>query len=157
MEYSSFNRFVKSDALEKILSSIHDGTFHDFVDDWKWIFSFSKRYRGIIVFYTLVGIFGSSLSLVSSYIGRMLINIVVGQEREQLGFLIGMMLGMTAFNLVLSAVSSRISAKISIYVNNDIQSHIFEHILDARWKELAKLLLAPYLHSRGFAFLGVDV
>ena len=146
MEYSSFNRFVKSDALEKILSSIHDGTFHDFVDDWKWIFSFSKRYRGIIVFYTLVGIFGSSLSLVSSYIGRMLINIVVGQEREQLGFLIGMMLGMTAFNLVLSAVSSRISAKISIYVNNDIQSHIFEHILDARWKELGSYPSGDLLH-----------
>lgn len=137
MNYTSFNRIIKSDAIQTILDSWTDGTFHEFIEDWKWIFSFSARYRWIVVFYTLMGIFGASLSLVSAWIGRLLINIVVGQQREQLPLLIGTMLGMTAFSLVLSAVNSRIFTKISIYVNNDIQSHIFEHILDARWKELS--------------------
>jgi len=138
MNYTSFNKYIQSDAIQAILDKRTDGTFREFIDDWKWIFSFSARYKGIIVFYTLVGIVGSSLSLVSAWLSRLLINIVVGQEREQLGLLIGLMLGSTVFNLVLGSVSSRINTKISIYVNNDIQSHIFEHILDARWKELSK-------------------
>ena len=138
MTYTSFNRFLQSDAIQTFLDKRADGTFREFLDDWKWIFSFSARYKGIILFYTLVGILGSSLSLASAWISRLLINIVVGQERERLGLLIGLMLGSTVFNLVLSSVSSRINTKISIYVNNDIQSHIFEHILDARWKELSQ-------------------
>ena len=137
MNYTSFNRYIQSDAIQSILDKRKDGTFREFFDDWKWIFSFSARYKGIIVFYTFLGILGSSLSLVSAWISRLLINIVVGQEREQLGLLIGLMLGSTVFNLVLGSVSSRINTRISIYVNNDIQSHIFEHILDARWKELS--------------------
>lgn len=138
MNYTSFNKYIQSDAIQAILDKRADGTFREFLEDWKWIFSFSARYKGIIVFYTALGILGSSLSLVSAWISRMLINIVVGQEREKLGLLIGLMLGSTVFNLILSSVSSRINTKISIYVNNDIQSHIFTHILDARWKELSR-------------------
>lgn len=138
MNYTSFNKYIQSDAIQALIDKKSDGTFREFLDDWKWIFSFSARYKGIIVFYTLLGILGSSLSLVSAWISRLLINIVVGQEREKLGLLVGLMLGSTVFNLIIGSISSRINTKISIYVNNDIQSHIFEHILDARWKELSK-------------------
>lgn len=138
MNYTSFNKYIQSDAIQALIDKKSDGTFREFLDDWKWIFSFSARYKGIIVFYTVLGLLGSSLSLVSAWISRLLINIVVGQEREKLGLLVGLMLGSTVFNLILGSISSRINTKISIYVNNDIQSHIFEHILDARWKELSK-------------------
>ncbi len=138
MNYSSFNKYIQSDAIQALIDKKSDGTFREFLDDWKWIFSFSARYKGIIVFYTVLGLLGSSLSLVSAWISRLLINIVVGKEREQLGLLVGLMLGSTVFNLILGSISSRINTKISIYVNNDIQSHIFEHILDARWKELSR-------------------
>ena len=135
--YTGINRVLQSEAIQTIFNHLSDGTFSEFLDDWKWIFSFSSRYKLIIFFYTLVGIFGSTLSLGSAYVGRILINIVVGQEREKLGLLIGIMLGSTAFSLILGAVNSRIFTRISIYVNNDIQAHIFDHIIDARWKELS--------------------
>ena len=78
-KYSGINRIIKSENLQRIVDIIHDGTFSDFVKDWKWIFTFSKKYKWIVVLYTIVGIFGSSLSLGSAYIGRLLINIVVDQ------------------------------------------------------------------------------
>jgi len=135
--FTSFNKVVKSDAVQTILDSLRDGTFSEFLDDWKWIFGFSKKYKLIVLFYTAFGIFGSTLSIGSAYVSRILINIVVGQQRERLPFLIGVMLGMTAFNVVVGAITSRIFTKISIYVNNDMQATIFDHILDARWKELS--------------------
>ena len=137
-QYTGFNKILKSEALQSFIDKMHDGTIHEFIDDWKWIFSFSKKYRWIVFFYTVVGIITSTLGLGSAYIGRELINIVVEKKTEQLGFLIAFMLGMTAFSLIMSSVSSRISTKISIYVNNDIQAEIFDKIIDAKWKDLSQ-------------------
>ena len=136
--YTGLNRLFHSDALQAILRHIDDGTLSEFFDDWKWIFSFSRKYKWIIVFYTLVGSFGSTLSLGSAWLSRTLINIVVGQQRDRLWLLLGAMLGMTAFSLLLSSLNSRIFTRISIYVGNDIQAEIFDRIIDARWAELSR-------------------
>lgn len=136
-KYTGINKLLKSDALQEFINKRYDGTFSEFIDDWKWIFGLSKKYRLIIVFYTVVGIFVSSLSLGASYVSRILINIIVGKQIDKIWLLLGVMIGMTIFSLVLSSVNSRIFMKISIYVNNDIQAKIFDNIIDARWKELS--------------------
>ena len=41
-----------------------NGTFSEIIDDWKWIFGYSARYKGAIVFYTILGILSTSLGLV---------------------------------------------------------------------------------------------
>ena len=138
VKYSGINKLIKSESLQVFINKIYDGTFSEFIDDWKWIFSFSKKYRWIILLYTIVGIFGSSLSLGASYVSRILINIIVGNQADKVWVLLGSMIGMTVFSLVLSCVSSRIFMKIAIYVNNDIQAQIFDKIMDARWRELSE-------------------
>lgn len=137
-KYTGINRLLKSDALQALINKIYDGTFTEFIDDWKWIFSFSKKYRSIILLYTLVGIFSSTLSLGAAWLSRILINIIVGKEIDKVWLLLGSMIGMTIFSLVFSSVNSRIFTRISIYVNNDIQAQIFDRIIDARWEELSK-------------------
>lgn len=137
-KYSGVNKFIQSGAVQLLMDKIDDGTFSEFIDDWKWIFSFSKRYRWIIVFYTFLGIFSSTLSLGASYISRMLINIIVEKQYQNLWILIITMLISTLFSMVFGSVMSRISMKISIYVNNDIQSEIFDQIIDAKWEDLNK-------------------
>lgn len=137
-KYTGINKLIKSDALQTFINKIYDGTFTEFIDDWKWIFSFSKKYRSIILLYTLVGIFASTLSLGAAWLSRVLINIIVGKEIDKVWLLLGSMIGMTLFSLVFSSVNSRIFTRISIYVNNDIQAQIFDRIIDARWKELSR-------------------
>ena len=137
MSFTGLNRIFKSDSLQIALNKLHDGTFKEFIGDWKWIFSFTKKYRWIVVFYTIIGIIGSTLSLGSAYVSRILINIIVDQQTERLWMLIGIMIGSLIFSLVLSSVNSRIFTKISIYVNNDIQAEIFDRIIDSRWKEIS--------------------
>ena len=136
-KYTGINRLFQSDAIQDILKHRADGTMSEFLGDWKWIFSFTKKYRWIVVLYTFMGIVGSTMSLGSAYVGRILINIVVGQQREQLWVLICAMLGMTLFSLAISSINHRIYTRVSIYVNNDIQAEIFDRIMDARWAELS--------------------
>ena len=137
-QFTGFNKRLKSDFVQSILDKLADGTFSEFVDDWKWIFQFSKRYKWIVVFYTFLGIFSSSFSLGSAYVSRILINIITEKRTDQLWLLVGLMLATTALALVFNSVMSRVSTKISIYVNNDIQAEIFDKIIDARWDELSK-------------------
>ena len=136
-KYTGINKLFRSENLQTLLNKRHDGTFKEFIDDWKWIFGFSKKYRWIIVLYTIVGIFGSTLSLGAAWVSKWLINIIVGGQADRVWVLLGTMIGMTVFSLIVSSVNSRIFTRISIYVNNDIQAEIFDRIIDARWKELS--------------------
>ena len=43
-------------SLSVLISRWRDGTFREIIDDWKWIFTYSARYKGAIIFYTLLGI-----------------------------------------------------------------------------------------------------
>ncbi|MBR2523162.1 MAG: ABC transporter ATP-binding protein [Clostridiales bacterium] len=135
--YTGLNRLFRSDNMQTLIDSLHDGTIKEFYDDWKWIFGYSRKYRWIVVFYVIVGIVGSTVSIGTAYVGRILINIVVGQQTDKLWLLIVAMVGMQILSLVLSSVNSYIGARISIYVNNDIQAGIFDRIMDARWQELS--------------------
>ena len=135
--YTGINKLFRSDAVQQLWDGLHDGTIREFIDDWKWIFSYSKKYRWIVVFYTIVGIFGSTMSIGTAYVSRILINIIVGKQQEKLWLLVAVMIGMLVLSLALSSVNSYINARISIYVHNDIQGGIFDRIMDARWKELS--------------------
>ena len=137
-KFTGINKIFKLEALQTILDKWYDGTFTEFFDDWKWIFSFSKKYKGIIVFYTVLGLLGSTLSLGAAWISKTLINIVVGKQVENLWILILATVASTVFSLGVGSVLSRLGLKISIYVNNDIQATIFNKIIDAEWKELNK-------------------
>ena len=137
IKYTGLNKLFRSDNMQKLFDSWYDGTFKEFVDDWKWIFSYSKKYRWIVIFYVIVGIFGSTVSIGTAYVGRIMINIITERQTDKLWVLISAMVGMLVLSLVLSSVNSYISARISIYVNNDIQAGIFEKIMDARWRELS--------------------
>lgn len=136
MKYTGINRIFKINSLQQYIDKIRDGTFAEFWDDWKWIFSYSLRYKWIVLFYTILGIISATLGLGSAYISRTLINIITTKDRSRLGLLIGCMAGAMLANLVFTNVMSRVNARINIYVNNAIQGEIFDKIIDSKWSEI---------------------
>lgn len=137
-EFSGANRLFKSRAVQLVKNKMDDGTLSDFIDDWKWIFNFSRKYKWSIVFYTILGIASSSFGLASSVLGKYLVDIVTGYRTDRLAFLIFAMIFSMAFRVLLSSLVKRCSAKLEIYVNNDIQAYIYDGILEADWYELGR-------------------
>ncbi len=123
-------------TLHTLRQRVADGTFSEILADWRWIFSYSKRYKFAIVFYTLLGIFSTSFGLVASVAGKYAIDIITGYQTSKLGVMIAIMLGSALFSLAFSNIISRISAKLSIDINNDIQADIFDQIIDVDWKAI---------------------
>ena len=137
-KFTGFNKILKSEFLQTMLDKWSDGSYRDFFDDWKWIFSYSMHHKKAIVIYLLMGIFSNSLSLASAVASKYLIDIIVGRELDKLWLLVLLMVFSTVFSLVFSSLVSRISLKISINVHNDIQADIFAKIVDADWMELSR-------------------
>ncbi|WP_216697513.1 ABC transporter ATP-binding protein [Anaerostipes faecalis] len=129
---------VSFESLDILIEKWKDGTFSEIIDDWKWIFSYSKKYKGAIAFYTFLGIFSTSMGLVSSVASKYMIDIITGYQTSKLWIMIAITVGSAVFSLVFSNVINRVSAKLSIYINNDIQADIFDKIIDADWLEINK-------------------
>lgn len=132
-EEKNSGKSLSFESLDILISRWKDGTFSEIIDDWRWIFSYSARYKGAIVFYIFLGILSTSLGLVSSVASKYLIDIITGYHMEKLGVLVAIMIGSTVFSLAFSSIINRISTKLSIYINNDIQADIFDKIVDADW------------------------
>ncbi len=115
-----------------------NGGLREILDDWRWIFTYSKRYKLAILFYTVLGIVSTSFGLVASVAGKITIDIITGHDRSRLGLMIAIMLGSAAVSLILSSAINRISTKLSIHINNDIQADIFDQIIDVDWKAIHK-------------------
>ena len=75
--YTGINNLLHSDALQKILNSKSDGSLRQFLNDWKWIFEYSKKYKWAILIYTVLGIFSSTLGLGSAVATKYIIDIIV--------------------------------------------------------------------------------
>lgn len=125
-------------SLDILFQRWKEGTFGEIIDDWRWIFSYSKKYKGAILFYTLLGIASTSFGLISSIVSKYLIDIVTGYQTDKLVLLLVMMVGSSLFSLLFNSVISRISARLSIFINNDIQADIFDKIIDADWLSVSK-------------------
>lgn len=126
------------ESLDILISRWKDGTFSEILDDWKWIFSYSARYKGAIAFYVVLGIISTSMGLISSVASKYLIDIITGYETSKLWIMAVIMVGSSLFSLAFSSIISRISTKLSIDINNDIQADIFDKIIDADWLSLNK-------------------
>ena len=125
-------------TLTQLRQRWKDGTFGEIIDDWKWIFGYSRRYWKAILYYLFLGIFSTTLGLVSSVATKYLIDIVQGYQTDKLWILIGVMVGSSLFSLLFESVIGRVSLKLSIRINNDIQADIFDRIMDADWLAISR-------------------
>ena len=124
-------------SAHQLRMSIKNGTFGEILDDWRWILSYSKRYKGIIAFYTILGIISSTLGIVASIASKEAVDIITQHKVEKLGMLIVIIVGSALFSLLFSSVLNRLSTKFSLNIHNDIQADIFDRIIDVDWKAIS--------------------
>ena len=135
-ENQTTGKGLSFESLDILISRWKDGTFSEIIDDWKWIFTYSVKYKGSIVFYVFLGILSTSMGLASSVASKYMIDIITGHDSSRLWVMAVIMVGGALFSLLFNSVISRITAKLSIDINNDIQADIFDKIVDADWLSL---------------------
>ncbi len=125
------------EKIRFILGRIREGRLQEMWRQTKWIYQYGRRYGFAMVFYTLLGMVGTVVSLLTSLVSRDLVDIITGYETgavvKTFSMMIGLNVGMTIINLISSYASSYISMK----VDAEIKADIFEKILVTDWESLA--------------------
>lgn len=132
-EARAAKRVLGSEALGILLGRWKDGTFSEMLTDWKWILTYTRRYRLAVLAYILLGVASASLSLVSAVASKYTIDIITGYDSARLWLVILLMIASALSSLLLNSVTSRISTKVALRVNNDIQAEVFDQVLQADW------------------------
>ena len=126
------------ETIKTLIQKWKDGTIVEVWETWKWILSYSKRYKKTIAFYLFLGIFSTVFSLISSIASKQLIDIVTGHKKEQMFIMAIVMVSMALFSLFFSSIISRVSLKLTISIQNDIQADIFQKIQEASWLSISE-------------------
>lgn len=125
-------------SLKTLISRWREGTFPEILDDWKWIFTYSFRFKWQILAYVLLGVASTSLGLASSVAGKYLIDIITGYRISDLPAAILILVGGSLLSLFFENIISRIAARLTIDIRNEIQGEVFARVMDADWMALGK-------------------
>lgn len=137
------------ESLRMIINKIKDGSIHEMWEEFKWMFSYGKKYKKEIIFYTLLGVFSTVMTLISSIASKELIDIVTGIQKNRAIEMAVLMVSMALFSLFFSQIMSRITLKINIRIQNEIQADIFDKIIQVNWLDLSKYHSGDLLNRFG--------
>ena len=126
------------ESIKMLIEKIKDGSIKEMWEEIKWMFSYGKNYKKEIVFYTILGVFSTVMSLISSVASKELINIVTGIQTNRALEMAVLMVSMSLFSLLFNQAMSRITLKINIRIQNEIQADIFDKIIEVNWLDLSR-------------------
>lgn len=106
---------------------------------WKqtlWVYGYARRYWLAMIFYTLLGVVGTVVSLLASLVSKDLVDIVTGHETGAVLQTFCMMIGLGIGTTLVGMASDYAASWISMKVDAEIKADIFEKILVTDWESL---------------------
>ena len=103
----------------------------------RWIYGYARQYWLVILFYTLIGLLGTVVSLGSSLVSKDLVDIITGHQTGALLSTFAAMIGLAIGSTVMTQLSNYASNWISLKVDNEIKADIFSKMLVTDWESIA--------------------
>lgn len=124
---------------EKLLfyiSRIKAGRLREMWHQTKWIYQYARKYWLIMIFYTVLGFFGTAVGLISSWFAKDLVDIITGHNTGALLSTFCIMIGLNVGTMIINQISDYVSSYLSMKVDAEIKADIFEKILVTDWESL---------------------
>ena len=124
------------EKLLLIQKHLKQGTLKKMWAQTLWIYQYGRRYWKAMILYTLLGLMGTGVSLISSLISKDLVDIITGHQTGQLLGTFAAMIGFSIANILVSQASGYASTFISLKVDTEIKNEIFAKMLVTDWESL---------------------
>jgi len=124
--------------MQFYIGRIRSGRLKEMVRQTKWIYGYAKHYWFAMVFYTLLGMVGTVLSLMTSFVSKDLVNIITGYQVGEVVQTFCMMIGLGFVSTLINQAADYASSYISMKVDAEIKSDIFGKILVTDWESLTR-------------------
>ncbi len=126
------------EKLQFYIQRIREGRLKEMRLQVRWVYAYARSYWKQMVFYTVLGMGGVLLGLVSSLISRDMVDIVTGMKTGALARTFFWMIGMSVSSIVVNQFTSYFSNKISYQVDAEIKADIFSKILVTDWESVSR-------------------
>lgn len=116
-------------TINHYINKIKKGMLKEMWQETIWIYQYARHYWKAMIFYTVLGLVGTAVSLISSLISRDMVDIVT---RHQTGLLLQtfcLYIGFSIGNIFITQISTYFSSNISIRVDNAIKADVFDKML----------------------------
>ncbi len=127
--------------MSKVLhyvEQIKKGRLKEKLSQILWIYQYARQHIFYIALYTLIGLSGTIVSLISGLVSRDLVDIITGHNTGALLSTFASMVGITLGSNVIGQLSGYLSTKINTKIDNQIKSQIFDDILITDWESLTR-------------------
>lgn len=128
---------MASKSLKKWTDCLKSHNVKEIIREYTWLSRYSLRYRGEVLWYILIGILGTVLSLAGSVLSKYIIDAVTGFNSSGILTAVIFFILMQLFQILVHAITSRISTHISLRVNQEITAQVYDKVLSADWEALS--------------------
>lgn len=126
------------ERLKFYMDRIKAGRIQEMLRQTRWIYEYARHYWIAMIFYTLLGLTGTVVALLSSFVSRDLVNIITGYQPGEVVKSFAAMIGLGIGSTVVNQISSYASSWIGMKVDSEIKSDIFSKILVTDWESLTQ-------------------
>lgn len=124
--------------IKHIFLRIRQGAVSEKLENVKWIYKYAKPQALSIVFYTALGLSGTLVGLLGSFVSKDLVDIITGRQTGKLLSVFVVLILSQLAGVGIGQLSSYISRKLSIKVENDLKAEFYDRIMETEWESLLK-------------------
>lgn len=122
--------------IKHYVKRIREGALKDVWRETVWIYRYARNYWKQMIFYTVLGLAGTAVSLIASLISRDMVDIVTGKQVGLLLKTFCLYIGFSVGNVLVSQLSSYFSNKIRLGVENEIKQDVFRKMLSVELESI---------------------
>lgn len=126
------------ERIKFYMGRVKAGRIQEMLRQIRWIYEYARHYWLAMIFYTLLGLTGTVVALLSSFVSRDLVNIITGFQAGEVVKTFAAMIGLGIGSTVVSQISGYASSWIGMKVDSEIKSDIFSKILVTDWESLTQ-------------------
>ena len=123
--------------MGKLLQIIRSRSLREMLQEHAWLSRYSMRYKKEVLWYILIGLLGTAVSLIGSILSKHIIDAVTGFNTSGIITALVFFVLMQLFQILVRAISGRISAQVSIRVNQQIAAQVYDKLLITEWEALS--------------------
>lgn len=124
------------EKLRHIQKRIQEGMLKDMWIQTKWIYQYARKYWLAMIFYTILGLFGTVLGLGSSVVSKDLVDIITGHETGELVKTFCTMIGLAVSNIFIGQLTGYASNWINMKVDTEIKADVFSKMMVTDWESI---------------------
>lgn len=110
---------------------------NDLWDASRWMYRYTRLYWRSILLYTVIGLSGTVISLVSGLVSKDLVDIITKRQTGQLLQTFSIFIGLSLFSIFIGQLSGYLAIRINLRVDNAIKAEVFDSILKTDWESVS--------------------